>query len=191
MNARPRRRRTPVLEVPVPPECREMIRQAALVSISTSGGKDSQAMTILLARIVPPDQLVAVHAPLGEVEWPGTVEHIENTIPPGLPLIMAAAASGKSLLDQVEERRKWPGIRQRWCTAEHKRGPIERELRHYLKVHPRFDGRLINAMGMRADESPARARKSKPPPRAACTVGRYCLSVHDLEVGTSEVSTKT
>jgi len=31
----------------------------------------------------------------------------------------------------------------------------------------------------------------KPPPRAACTVGRYCLSVHDLEVGTSEVSTKT
>ena len=31
----------------------------------------------------------------------------------------------------------------------------------------------------------------KPPPRAACTVGRYCLSVHDFEVGTSEVSMKT
>ena len=34
-------------------------------------------MTILLARIVPRDQLVVVHAPLGEVEWPGTIEHIE------------------------------------------------------------------------------------------------------------------
>ena len=51
-------------------------------------------MGILLARIVPRDQLVAVHAPLGEVEWPGTVEHIESTIPPGLPLIMAETASG-------------------------------------------------------------------------------------------------
>ena len=53
MNARARRPRNPALEVPVPPECREMIRRGALVSISTSGGKDSQAMTILLARIVP------------------------------------------------------------------------------------------------------------------------------------------
>ena len=116
-------------------------------------------MGILLARIVPRDQLVAVHAPLGEVEWPGTVEHIESTIPPGSPLIMAETASEKSLLDRVEERGKWPGIRQRWCTAEHKRGPIERELRRYLKAHPHFRGHLINAMGMRADESPARARK--------------------------------
>ena len=53
MNARARSRQNPVLEVPVPPECREMIRRGALVSISTSGGKDSQAMTILLTRVVP------------------------------------------------------------------------------------------------------------------------------------------
>ena len=64
MNARARKRRNPVLEVPVPPECREMIQRGALVSVSTSGGKESQAITILLARVVPPDQLVAVHAPL-------------------------------------------------------------------------------------------------------------------------------
>ena len=38
-------------------------------------------MTILLSRIVPRDQIVAVHAPLGEVEWPGTIEHIEATLP--------------------------------------------------------------------------------------------------------------
>ncbi len=51
-----------------------MIRAGALVAISTSGGKDSQAMTIVLSRIVPRDRIVVVHAPLGEVEWPGTVE---------------------------------------------------------------------------------------------------------------------
>ena len=61
----------------MPPECRDTIRRGALVAVNSSGGKDSQAMTILLARFVPCDQLVVVHAPLGEVEWPGTIEHIE------------------------------------------------------------------------------------------------------------------
>ena len=64
--------------IPVPSECGDMIRTRALVAVNTSGGKDSQAMTILLSRIVPHGQLVAVHAPLGEVEWHGTVEHIQR-----------------------------------------------------------------------------------------------------------------
>ena len=103
----------------VPSECREMIRSGALVSVSTSGGKDSQAMTILLSRIVPRDQLVAVHAPLEGVEWEGTIEHIRATLPDGVTLILAHVTSGKTLLDRVEERGMWPGIRQRWCTASH------------------------------------------------------------------------
>ena len=116
-------------------------------------------MTILLARIVPRDQLVVVHAPLGEVEWPGTIEHIESTLPAGVPLILAPVASGKTLLDRVEERGKWPGPKRRYCTSEHKTGPIERELRRYLKAHPRFAGRLVSAMGLRRDESADRARR--------------------------------
>ena len=146
-------------DIPVPPACREMVCFGALVAVNTSGGKDSQAMTILLSRIVPPAQLVAVHAPLGEAEWPGTIEHIEATLPGGVPLIFAPVASGRSLLDRVEERGMFPGIRQRWCTAEHKRGPIERELRRYLKAHPRFGGRLVNCLGLRRDESAARAKR--------------------------------
>ncbi len=136
-----------------------MIRRGALVSVSSSGGKDSQAMTILLARIVPRDQLVVVHAPLGEVEWPGTIEHIENTMPAGVPLIFARVASGKSLLERVEERRKFPSMRNRFCTSDLKVSPIERELRHYLKAHPRFEGRLVSAMGLRRDESSARSKR--------------------------------
>jgi len=61
---------------------------------------------------------VVVHAPLGEVEWPGTIEHIENTLPAGVPLIFAPVASGKTLLDRVEERGKWPGPRARFCTRD-------------------------------------------------------------------------
>ena len=76
--ALPLRRRP---DIAVPCECRDMIEHGALVAISSSGGKDSQAMSILLSRLVPREQLLVVHTPLGEVEWAGTVRHVENTIP--------------------------------------------------------------------------------------------------------------
>ena len=157
-NAKARRSASPGLFVP--PECRAFIGGGALVAVNVSAGKDSQAMTILLSRLVPHDRLVAVHAPLGEVEWPGTMDHIEATIPPRVPLILAPVASGKTLLERVEERGLWPSNSVRWCTSDFKRSPIERELRRYLKAHPRFGGRIVNAMGMRADESPARAKRT-------------------------------
>ena len=92
------------IDIPIPSECRQLVRRGALVAINSSGGKDSQAMMILLSRIVPRDQFIVVHAPLGQVEWPGTIEHIERTMPTGVPLIFARTASGKSLLDKIEER---------------------------------------------------------------------------------------
>ena len=149
----------PASKIPIPQECRHLIRRGALVAINSSGGKDSQAMTILLTRIVPRDQLLIVHAPLDEVEWPGTIAHIENTIPPGVPLILARVASGKTLLERVEERGMWPSKSARWCTSDAKRGPIERELRRFLRAHPRFGGRLVSAIGLRRDESAARAKR--------------------------------
>ena len=155
---RPGHGRHPVPGIPVPPDCREMIRRGALVAVNSSGGKDSQCMTILLSRIVPREQLIVVHAPLAKVEWP-IIDHIEATLPDRVPLILAPVTSGKSLLDSIEERSRFPSPSIRWCTSSLKRGPIERELRHYLKAHPQFGGRLVNAMGMGAEESAARARK--------------------------------
>ena len=159
MSGRQLQRRRQNAEIPVPPECREMIRRGALVAVNHSGGKDSQAMTILLSRIVPREQTIVVHSPLGEVEWPGTMAQIEATIPEGVPLILAPVTSGKSLLDRIEERGRFPSPSVRWSTSTLKRRPIERELRRYLKAHPQFGGRLINAMSMRAEKSTARARK--------------------------------
>ena len=145
-------------DLPVPAECRKLIDRGALVAISHSGGKDSQCMTILLSRVVPHEQLLVVHAPLGEVEWPGTIEHIQSTIPPGVPLMLAHTASGKSLLERIEERGRFPDSGRRFCTSDLKRGPIERELRRLLKDHPRYGGLVVSAMGMRASESPARSK---------------------------------
>ena len=98
-----------IADIPVPPECGDMIRTGALVAVNTSGGKDSQAITILLSRIVPHGQLVAVHAPLGEAEWHGTIEYSERTMSAGVPLILARTASEKSLLERIEYRGRFPG----------------------------------------------------------------------------------
>ena len=149
-------RRRPDLYLPA--EFRQLIEHGALVVLNYSGGKDSQAMTILVTRVVPRKQLLVVHAPLGEVEWPGTVEHIEDAIPSGVPLILAHTASGKSLLKRIEKRGRFPDAGRRFCTSDLKRGPIERELRRYLKANPRFGGLVVSAMGMRAAESPARSK---------------------------------
>ena len=148
-----------IAHIPMPTPCREMIHAGALVVVNHSGGKDSQSMTVLLSRIVPTGQLVAVHAPLTEVEWEGVVAHIETTLPAGVPLVMAPVSSGKSLLDRIEERGRFPGPRQRYCTGDFKRTPIERELRRYLKANPRFGGRLVNCLGIRRDESAARSKR--------------------------------
>ena len=142
----------------IPRQCLELIRLGALVALSSSGGKDSQAMTILLSRVVPRKQRLVVHVPLGEVEWPGMIEHIENAVPSSVPLIPARTASGKSLLERIGERGRFPDSGQRYCTSGTKRTPIERELRRCLKAHSRFGNVVVNATGMRASESPARSK---------------------------------
>ena len=85
------------------------------------------------------------------------VTQIESTLPDGVPLILTPVTSGKSLLDSIEERGRFPSASVRWCTL--KPGPIERELRRYLKAHPHFEGRLVSAMGLRRDESRDRAKR--------------------------------
>ena len=138
----------------IPADITDMIERGALVAINQSGGKDSQAMTIKLIEAgIPRDQLLIVHAALGEVEWPGTISHIKKTTF-GLPLVIARPR--RSFFGMVRARGMFPSPRYRQCTSDQKRGPIERELRRYLAANPRFAGRIVSAMGMRAEESAAR-----------------------------------
>jgi 3'-phosphoadenosine 5'-phosphosulfate sulfotransferase (PAPS reductase)/FAD synthetase len=139
------------------PEVAALIARGALFAINHSAGKDSQAMSIRLAQIIPANQLLVVHADLGEVEWAGNLQHIEATVG-GAPVIVAKARRG--LLQMVQERGMWPSPQQRQCTSDLKRGPIERELRRYLRAHPEFGGLVVNCMGLRAEESPKRAKQS-------------------------------
>ncbi|MDM8011745.1 MAG: phosphoadenosine phosphosulfate reductase family protein [Parasphingorhabdus sp.] len=133
----------------------DLVNRRALFVANHSGGKDSQAMFIKLSAIVPEDQLIVIHAVLPEVEWDGVIEHIENTVGE-TPIIFAHAI--KTFFEMVEHRGMFPSPAQRQCTSDLKRGPIEREVRRYLKAHRRFDGLIVNCMGMRAEESSDRAK---------------------------------
>jgi len=139
------------------PEITDLITYGALFVCNHSGGKDSQAMLIKLREIVPDDQLLVIHAHLPEVEWEGTIDHIRATIG-DLPFI--ECQSVKTFFEMVERRGMFPSPQQRQCTSDLKRGPIEREVRRYLKANPRFNGQIVNCMGLRAEESANRAKAS-------------------------------
>ncbi|WP_043736002.1 phosphoadenosine phosphosulfate reductase family protein [Nocardia asiatica] len=131
-----------------------------------SAGKDSQAaleITMRAARAAGvADRVYYVHADLGEMEWSGVPqlakEHADYY---RIPFI-TARATGLDLLGRIAKRRMFPDAGNRYCTSDMKRGPIRtvhtavaREMRKRFGV---AQAQLLNVMGMRAQESPARRR---------------------------------
>jgi DNA sulfur modification protein DndC len=140
-----------------------LVKRGALFAVNHSGGKDSQAMMALVKTVVPVKQILVVHAHLPEVEWTEVISHIKATTGRA-PFL--EARSVKTFFDMALNpkpqhgypRGMWPSPSYRQCTSDLKRGPIERELRRYLKANPRFGGLIVNCMGLRAQESPKRAK---------------------------------
>ena len=139
----------------------------AIFYVSHSGGKDSQAMYAMLSNLVPYDQIVVVHADLGEVEWDGIQEHIKSNIHHPLNIVKAVWKDGreKNLLDYVLHRfsvrpnvPSWPSAASRWCTSELKTGPIYKFIRRNMKA--RQATLAVNCLGIRSQESFARSKKS-------------------------------
>ncbi len=151
-----------------------------LILISTSGGKDSQAMTDLVVELageakVPRERLVMAHADLSEMEWPGTREVVEAHARAFGLRLEVVRRPGADLLGRVEERGMWPDAARRWCTSAFKRTELlklttrlvsEVNARRLLGRHkpPKKTGmrpvRVLSCMGMRAQESRARSKKS-------------------------------
>lgn len=133
----------------IPCQVQALIDRGATFIVNHSGGKDSQAMYIRLREIVPSSQIILIHADLGEVEWGGAVEHIRATTN-GEQLHVCR--SRRTLLQMIEERGMFPSPKQRQCTSDLKRGPIERTIRQLgVKL-------VVNCMGMRAEESSGRSK---------------------------------
>ncbi|MGY1502987.1 phosphoadenosine phosphosulfate reductase domain-containing protein [Streptomyces sp. QTS52] len=152
-----RKKRTVHASVPFEPSTTvpdELIRDADWVVVSSSGGKDSQAMLSYVVGRAKAlgmlDKVVVVHADLGRIEWSGTRELAEEQARlAGVRRFEVVRATGADLLDQVvlrfqklkakvekEARDKgedpamvtvppaWPSSSARWCTSDKKRTPI-------------------------------------------------------------------
>jgi len=129
--------------------------EKTLVVINHSGGKDSQAMYLFLKNLVPADRMVVIHANLPGVEWPGVIEHIEGTTESHHDFHVVQAK--KTFFEMVDHRGMFPSPSYRQCTSDLKRGPIAKKIRNLVKKGG-FT-KVLNCMGLRAQESSARAKK--------------------------------
>ncbi len=151
----------------IPAEVREEISRGALFTVNHSGGKDSQATLIRVLDVVPRAQVVVVHATLGRSEWPGALETArDHAASAGVPFVVAKSSSRESFLELVDwraaqhpESPAYPSSSCRQCTSDLKRDPIMREALAVAKA--RGTQRIVTCMGMRAQESPRRARSKR------------------------------
>jgi len=138
------------------PAIRKLADEGYLFACNHSAGKDSQIMYLILRAIVPDDQIAVFHAPLEGADWPDLDEHMAATVEKCHPVILAAAT--KTFEEMVIGQGYWPTPQYRQCTSDLKRGPLEREIKRYLKRNPRFGGKVVSCQGLRAEESTARKK---------------------------------
>ena len=164
-----------------------------VVLINSSGGKDSAAMLAHVVELAdaqgcPRALLQVVHADLGRVEWPGTKDlvHAQAAVY-GLRVEVVSRLLG-DLLEQVEQRGMWPSSTARYCTSDQKTSQVARlmtrEAARFHDEHGRARPvRILNCLGMRAQESSARAKKAALGPDVAASNGRRTvtrwLPIHD------------
>ncbi len=170
----------------------QLLRDGAALVLSVSGGKDSDAMCHHLLELRQVEgwsgEVVMIHADLGSrVEWQQTPEYVRNLAQrKGVPLHIVCWTHG-DLIDRIWQRYYkdpsrpcWPSAQMCYCTADLKRGPISREIRHLFP-----SGNVICTMGLRAQESQTRARRptfSLRTDTSAPTKGRFVydwLPIHD------------
>ena len=164
----------PVRPPGVPRSLRWGLARYQVILVNISGGKDSQAT--LDVTVAAADaagvwyRLVVVFADLGEAdEWPGTLElareHAEHY---GVRFeVVCREVTGadgarrpQGLIEHIEARGMWPDAARRYCTSDAKRAPVYRLLTR-LAAEQRDAGvegpvRILNVMGLRAQESPGR-----------------------------------
>ncbi len=151
-----------------------------LIIVNSSAGKDSEAMLAWLVELcdaqgVPRDRLVVIYADLGRVVHPGTRElawaqarHF------GLRFVVVSrrgdllaqiAARSQRLREQGKgDQTPWPSNNARYCTSDQKTAQVVKYMTRAVDER-RTAGhngpvRILNCLGIRAEESPARAKKA-------------------------------
>ncbi len=123
--------------------------------LNLSGGKDSTRMLGFVRQRFPSVKTYAVMAdtgfehvrPVAAVDW---CRQLAARFDLSLTVVRNP---NKTYLEMVRRRGMFPSAQFRQCTSDLKRGPIQK----FLRTIP--ERVVINCMGMRAEESPQRARQ--------------------------------
>ncbi|MDT7784987.1 MAG: hypothetical protein QOF58_3406 [Pseudonocardiales bacterium] len=155
-----------------------------VILVNSSAGKDSQAMLTHIveqcdAAGIARWRIIVVHADLGRAEWPGTMELARRQAAAyGLYFEVVRRELG-DLIHQIEKRGRFPSSTARYCTSDQKTSQVAKLMTRLANAHRRRNPstlfrpiRILNCLGIRADESPARAKKVAFGPDKAATNGR-------------------
>lgn len=133
------------------------------IVLNASGGKDSQAMidyVIELLRTRGKDaswirqHVVIISANLGRAEW-DVKDHLQQTAD-HYGLDWREVFPPRDLITSIRRRGMWPSMKARYCTSDHKRGPLQKAIRALAKE--RGWSVVVDCTGERAEESPRRRK---------------------------------
>ena len=142
----------------------------AALLLSCSGGKDSDAMSY---RLLEEKRIrgwygetLIIHADLGRMErteTPAYVESFANLLDlelvvvrhPKYDLLEGFRQRMLKLREEDKDAPPFSSIANRYCTSDWKREPISKFIRNYFPENIT----VVCAMGLRAEESPARAKR--------------------------------
>jgi len=103
---------------------------------------------------------VVVHADLGRVEWDGVPELAGRQAAHYGLRFEIVEHPDIDLLERIELRGRWPDAKNRYCTSEFKRNQVYKLMTQLVReLDLDRPVKILNCMGLRAAESPARAKR--------------------------------
>jgi 3'-phosphoadenosine 5'-phosphosulfate sulfotransferase (PAPS reductase)/FAD synthetase len=160
-----------------------------VILVNSSGGKDSQAMLDEVCTLAEAagvlDRITVLHCALGHVEWPGTSELARKQAEHYRVRYEQRHREQGLLLGQVRRRGRWPSSSARYCTSDQKRGPARKLITQLVAELGDLGrpARVLNCMGLRAEESRARLKRARLSRDEAASSGRRTvdtwLPIHD------------
>lgn len=187
----------------IPIDIRQKLEAGADIIISHSGGKDSQAMHQYVTRLKDQHQwtgeIIVVHCDLGIMEHPESKRFaqmeaerfghkfkvLENVVNGERIDLFDDMRRRRATMDSQGKRDQphFPSAAARYCTKAHKEQTVDKWIR---AAYPK-DANVVICMGLRAQESPARAKKPTSWERESCapTLSRFVdnwLPIHDWTI---------
>lgn len=164
----------------IPAKVKQLLDQGSDLAVNLSGGKDSQAMLIVLRELGISGKLIGCHQDVGRWEWRQSQPFCQQLCDEaGISLVIQSRDEDlhARVIRRMQERPEvppFPSSAARYCTAGWKRDVFDKWVR------ANYDSMLVSALGLRAQESKGRAKKPSCSDRRSHTKNRMVVDWHPI-----------